>query len=540
MSQVDPTEEVDQEVEVPTAQVTEPSPTGDIELKFIDAKAYLQTASTRSGDNVYDHLAKVLTRLLCERPNDAVDIFEDVSRLEKKEKFVNQVDTLIDKPDKSSTSKLADIQRQLFIKEGEDEEAGESEEVETPLPNLLELNYYFEQAGVGIGREEMFRIWLGLKQLVDKYPLESIRLWGKMFGISQNYYIAEVKFQDGKDEEEEAEAEEEEKEEEKDEEENEEEDPIPKPEYKPPPVVPKEAYGVGSNKYVYYVCNSPGKPWVRLPLVTPQQIFASRRMKKFLTGNLEAPVISYPPFPGNEANYLRVQIARISAGSQISPIGFYRFDEENEAEGEEEDGRDTFILNEEYEGMPVRELADPSLSNWVHHVQHILPQGRTKWWNPKQKGEEDEMEENEEEEERNEPDEPEPEFGPQLLTPLSEDTEIDNQPAWTTKISSNLVPQFAISIVRSNLWPGAFAFAVDKKFENIYVGWGHKYSVENMNPQLPPMPQEEHTSGPEITEIEDPTPQDEAALKKAQEQAEEAEEGEEGEEEGEEEAEEDD
>jgi radial spoke head protein 4/6 len=60
-----------------------------------------------------------------------------------------------------------------------------------------------------------------------------------------------------------------------------------------------------------------------------------------------------------------------------------------------------------------------------------------------------------------------------------------------------------------------------------------------MNPQLPPMPQEEHTSGPEITETEDPTPQDEAALKKAQEQAEEEVE-EEAEEEGEEEGEEDD
>ena len=43
-----------------------------------------------------------------------------------------------------------------------------------------------------------------------------------------------------------------------------------------------------------------------------------------------------------------------------------------------------------------------------------------------------------------------------------------------------------------------------------------------MNPQLPPMPQEEFVSGPEITEAEDPSPQDEAALKKAQEQAEEA------------------
>ncbi len=35
-----------------------------------------------------------------------------------------------------------------------------------------------------------------------------------------------------------------------------EEDPIPKVNFKPPPVVPKEAYGVGVNKYVYYVCNA--------------------------------------------------------------------------------------------------------------------------------------------------------------------------------------------------------------------------------------------------------------------------------------------
>ena len=30
--------------------------------------------------------------------------------------------------------------------------------------------------------------------------------------------------------------------------------------------------------------------------------------------------------------------------------------------------------NIDFEGIPVRELADPSLGNWVHHVQHILPQ----------------------------------------------------------------------------------------------------------------------------------------------------------------------
>ena len=59
-------------------------------------------------------------------------------------------------------------------------------------------------------------------------------------------------------------------------------------------------------------------------------------MKKYFTGRLESPIVCYPPFPGNESNYLRAMIARISAGTHISPIGFYKFDEENEGEGEEE------------------------------------------------------------------------------------------------------------------------------------------------------------------------------------------------------------
>ena len=47
-------------------------------------------------------------------------------------------------------------------------------------------------------------------------------------------------------------------------------------------------------------------------------------------------IVSYPPFPGNEMNYLRAQIARISAGSHISPSGYYMFEEEEEEEEEGE------------------------------------------------------------------------------------------------------------------------------------------------------------------------------------------------------------
>ena len=49
-------------------------------------------------------------------------------------------------------------------------------------------------------------------------------------------------------------------------------------------------------------------------------------------------VTCYPPFPGSEANLLRAQIARISAGTHISPLGFYQFDDEEE---EDEDGGGT-------------------------------------------------------------------------------------------------------------------------------------------------------------------------------------------------------
>merc|ERR1711976_150196 len=212
-----------------------------------------------------------------------------------------------------------------------------------------------------------------------------------------------------------------------------EEDDTPKPDYKPPPVVPKEENRTGANKKTYFVCNDPGKLWIKLPPVTPAQISTARKIKKFLTGRLDAPVVSYPPFPGNEANYLRAQIARISAGTHISPLGFYQFDEEEEEE-EEGAGRDNFVENLDFEGIPVRELCDPSLSNWVHHVQHILPQGRCSWWNPVQKNEDD-FEDEDEEEEKEEPDEPEPEEGPPLLTPLSEDAEVDNMPPWTPRLS---------------------------------------------------------------------------------------------------------
>ncbi|XP_014051759.1 radial spoke head protein 6 homolog A [Salmo salar] len=481
-------------------------------------KAFMLKNSTKSNLNLYDHLSRLLTKVMDERPENVVDIIEDMSREVKQELLQDKQSTLRDMPLATAAQLLAEQQRLLFSRRGGDDGEQEEELVETPLPNVSELGFFLEQAGVGLGREEMLRVFLALKQLVDSQPLVRCRLWGKILGTEGNYLVAECEYREGEEEEEGNEETVEDEERDGEPRDDDEEadvveviDTLPRSTFKPPPVVPKEENRTGVNKFTYFVCREPGLPWVKLPTVTPTQITAARHIRKFFTGRLDAPIISYPPFPGNEANYLRAQIARISAGTQVSPLGFYQFAEE-EGEEEEEGARDSFEENSDFEGIPVPEMAE-SLSTWVHHVQHILQQGRCVWVNLADKPEDDFEEEADEEEKEEEPDEPDPEVGPPLLTPLSEDAETTNTPPWSSKMSSTLIPQFAIAVLRSNLWPGAYTYASGKKFENIYIGWGLKFAGEGYIPTVPTMPQREYPSGPEITESLDPSLEEEQALK---------------------------
>lgn len=198
----------------------------------------------------------------------------------------------------------------------------------------------------------LFRVWLAIKQLVDKGQFEKVRFWGKILGTEKNYYIAEVQ-QNAEDEADEDEGNEEanendDKAEDDDEEGEGEEDPLPKSTYKPPPTVPKEDRGTGVNKYSYHVCNYrtywittlekptskqrktlflylAGAPWIKLPIVTPAQIAHARLIKVSFTGDLNREIKSFPAFPGTEKNYLRAQIARISATTHVSPAGKFKF-----------------------------------------------------------------------------------------------------------------------------------------------------------------------------------------------------------------------
>lgn len=74
--------------------------------------------------------------------------------------------------------------------------------VETSFPNVSEIGFYLEQAGVGLGREEAQRIFLALKQLVESQRLLRCRLWGKILGTESSYIVAEAEYREGEEEEE--------------------------------------------------------------------------------------------------------------------------------------------------------------------------------------------------------------------------------------------------------------------------------------------------------------------------------------------------
>lgn len=75
------------------------------------------------------------------------------------------------------------------------------------------------------------------------------------------------------------------------------------------------------------MCFLAGAPWVKLPIVTPAQLFQARLIRHFFSGDLNKEIISYPAYPGTEKNYLRAQIARISATTHVSPAGKFKFSE---------------------------------------------------------------------------------------------------------------------------------------------------------------------------------------------------------------------
>jgi len=208
--------------------------------------------------------------------------------------------------------------------------------------------------------------------------------------------------------------------------------------------------------------------------VTPQQIVCSKRIRKYLTGSLEADVRAYPPFPGPEKAYLRALIARIVASTTLCPAGKFATDPEDPAA----EPTEVEIGEEEGQRKAVSASALGEAGAWVTRYMGILDIGRCT--NPP-------VEEEEEDPDNPKPPAPEPQKEMPYLSPLPEGE-------WTTSTYVHGGP--CVAVARSVRWPGAYsAYQLVKGgrecMASLYVGYGHDLLDKPFKMEAPPPFQEE-------------------------------------------------
>lgn len=549
------------------------------------AKLILQECSGDSGDSVYDHMTALLKRILSDRPPNVIDYFEEYSRSVRQERLnmnENRLRKTFIEPERLTSAQFlmpmlrkeppadfndfrpaSDRAEEAAAAVDDDDDEARVAGHDAPLSDVMHLQFYWQLAGFGFPAGHVYLLSCSLRQLSESPAVETCRFWGQMNGIERNYLVAEVDLvQDELEKRNIEELQELDAERQHFDAAREQQlaavsktpdDLMPKRpttpvyetlyEYPPPrrnrlPVagvpfapylkkrqIPGEISGTGLNRKTYFVCTRLGGDWIELPPVTPQQVRISRQIRKFLTGNLDAQLWSYPTFPGVERNYLRALIARITSGTYVAPNGFYRIGAGGAGEEEEEEEVDEEGHNNDkptsadpgYEPMSPKDLLQ--MHGWTHYRPNILRQGRINWFNPK------DLEEKEETEEENDEDEDEEaggggdddedgsasdeeEIGPGLLTPCSEDRN-GKWPVWQLKRAQNFNPSQSMVVMHSLLWPGAVAFAQLRNQDCLYVGWGQKFVCRNVSPIAIPSIQSEYVIGPEIMEVTDPTVEEE-------------------------------
>ena len=200
-------------------QMTEVFPSLKKDLQ--NAKLFLQQSSNESGDSLYEHLTRVITKVIDERPSNVVDHFELYSERFRLEKFRMQdmrIEVAYKEPDRlTSAQRMLPIcieeynqhqqkRRQQMNKnknemastnsdvmdEGEDDEQNDVIYYESPaVKDLCEFQFYWNLLGIGFPREETFQLSCAIRKLKTNASIRSCRFFGKIFGLKNDYYIAE-------------------------------------------------------------------------------------------------------------------------------------------------------------------------------------------------------------------------------------------------------------------------------------------------------------------------------------------------------------
>ena len=241
-----------------------------------DAKQLLEKSN--ANGSVYEHISKLILKLIQEKPSRPLELFESLSLSLKK------------KTDETNDTRIATTEKYVSV----------------PLPqnygidgsiiiqNLLEDSDLLQWTGVAFTEEELYKMQLSMYNLVNDMqatnPISRIRFWGKMLTCTGNDYLVFECIDDALEN-----------------------------------ITPGFEGREGVNKYAYYVLSD--DKMCRLPDAHETHLVFARTTKKYLTGNLDVEVSGYPLFPGKEANYLRALISLISSDTAVAPESYFGFDE---------------------------------------------------------------------------------------------------------------------------------------------------------------------------------------------------------------------
>lgn len=449
----------------------------------------------------FKHVSEVLQTMTREQPADPLGSLEEMSTLLWKQRHVRPNPTPPSVPSE-------ELDRCTSV-------MGLVEKLNSPSSSKVDAYFFesyhkFANAGITMSRDAQLMLRCSLNKLAEKEEIKLLRFWGIFSTPNGNLYVAEADIDlehHGDDS-------------------------------FLPPVGPYDVpaeIGVGVNRFVYYVTKSPFDEWRRLPDCRPSDISLSRKITWQLTGDLEAAVHSFVPFEVTEEIYLRALISRITSATMLAPNGYiieYQPEEEEEQnepeqEGEEEEEKEPppkqlrLVFDTEYEGCEVDSV------EWVHVRPFILPQGRETYKKapkkpkePKPKkvrhesenGEEEEEEDHQEEEAAAEEEE-EPEEPVELFGSIENDEGFgEEEPCWNTHVITMPVEGESIAIAESLRWPGAYNITDGKKAGSIYWGNGTKFVVNGFQPPAPPPMAKEYRR--KMTEIIDPTVDEEKEVER--------------------------
>jgi len=432
-----------------------------------------------NGKTVESHLHEIIAALVTHNRQDALTSFEVLSRFIK----TGAASADIGEPEGVGKTVDAIFASRKVPTSGEGEEAAAVEL--KGVPNVTAELDLTKWAGFGFSAADVQALSCSFMHLAGKEEVgEKVRFWGKILGQKADYIVAEGKFAG--------------------------EPPEVTEEDQAEGGMASEMPGAqGMNFYTYWVTTTiyaTADDWVMLPLAKPAQVVASRKVKKILTGDLNAPVVTQPYFPGKEDHLLRAMIADISANTILAPAGKFVKPEGGE-------GDDARVVQEASEADPDKPFVMPpakqlvSLDAWVHSRENILGSGKTMPVTEEDKeaaiaaaGDDEaaiaQAKRLMDETMKNDP------MIPPLL-PVSTDTPPEGMTAsWsvtrvcdpaemtvpipaaeegapTSKTISN-----AVVAVKSMVWPGAVTVCRNEEFVSVYMGYGHK--VGTYFPVAPP------------------------------------------------------